>query len=299
MLVDGRYWLEGYEASTSFFILPSNVKDPPTYSDTAFYADCIAFEHEFAALAVPAKKTLTKDELPWDLLARRKDIDSVQFYIDWLREGFEIANRINFGMERHVIFKYDWYHSDRDPEVPVHIPWTATFGNVRTAIHLYNAALRQVDPLSQYLCLYRVIENVASNNGKAWVTTALAGTLDYAVPIQCARERGTDLRKIIGAKVYSLMRKERLASDVRYFNILEVTRARAVRRLNDLRNNGTSDSNIADRLYAENRCGIAHGKKIRQHDFSEDFREVVRDLPLIRFLARLAIEEAIANRKKT
>ncbi len=48
-----------------------------------------------------------------------------------------------------------------------------------------------------------------------------------------------------------------------------------------------------DRPYKDNRCGIAHGKEVKRADFGDDFREIVNDLKLIRFLARLTIDGRI------
>jgi hypothetical protein len=50
---------------------------------------------------------------------------------------------------------------------------------------------------------------------------------------------------------------------------------------------------IAKRLYNDNRCGIAHGGTIKRHDLADDFVEIAKDLKLIRYLARIAIEERL------
>jgi len=291
MLVDDRFWLEGYEASSSFFIIPRDVSDAPRYADAAFYADCIAFEHEFSTLAVPRADLLSEDEIPWEVFSRAKQDSPAARYVEWLKEGCEVANRVNLGMERQVVFKYDWLYFDAPPDGIVRIGWSAAFKNVGTAVHLYNAALRQLDPLTQFLCFYRVVENITGNNGKRWVESALSGRMDYEVPIWCVKTRRS-MKSLIGQAEYRRIRSKRFNNDRGYFNVLEVTRAKALLRLAALRRKD-SDADIAKRLYNGNRCGIAHGSDIRRHDLSDDFREIVRDLPLIRFLARLAIEGAL------
>jgi len=172
------------------------------------------------------------------------------------------------------------------------------FEKVRTAVHLYNAALRQLDALSQFLCFYRVFENLAGNNGKAWIESTLGGPMDYVVPVLCARQSRHSVKRMVDRSVLGLIRFDRLMQGRSRFNVIEVPRARALRRLSMLRQEG-SDDDTAKRLYNANRCGIVHGASIRRHDFSEDFRAVALDLPLIRFLARLAIEEAVAANPST
>lgn len=292
MLVDDRFWLEGFEASSSFFIIPMNVGDPPRYADAAFYADCIAFEHEFSTLAVPRAELLSDDEIPWEIFSRAKQASAAARYVEWLIEGCEVANRVNLGIERQVVFKYDWLYFDAPPDGIVKIGWSAMFKNVGTAIHLYNAALRQLDPLTQFLCFYRVVENITGNNGKGWVESTLPGPMDYKGPVWCVKTRRS-IKTLIGKAEYRRVRLKRFTNNRGYFNVLEVTRAKALQRLATLRREG-SDADIAKRLYNGNRCGIAHGSDIRRHDLSDDFRNIVQDLPLIRFLARLAIEEVLA-----
>src|SRR5207245_1451766 len=53
------------------------------------------------------------------------------------------------------------------------------YGGAETLLRLYGTALRQADPLSEFLNYYRVIEAVAEQdtgerNGKKWVATNLA-----------------------------------------------------------------------------------------------------------------------------
>jgi hypothetical protein len=293
MLVDDRFWLEGFEASTSFFLIPKDTSDPPSYADAAFYADCIAFEHELAALAIPRAPFLHDTEIPWDVFSRARRLRRRENFAEVLREGYDHANHVNCGPDRRAFFKYDWFYADSAAGEVVRIDWTGQFEKVRTAVHLYNAALRQLDALTQFLCFYRVIENLSGDNGKAWVEQTISGTMDYTVPVFCLREQRVSARKLINPAVFGRIRGDRLKTSNDRFNVLEVTRARALHRLDTLRQNGPG-SDVAKRLYKENRCGIAHGSSIRRHDFSSDFQEVARDLPLMRFLARVAIEEAIA-----
>lgn len=287
-LVDDRFWLEGYEASSSFFVIPKDIGDPPSYADATFYADCLAFEHEFSAIAFPQAEIIGDDEVPWDVYARHHEQPPGMRYLECLREASEMANRLNLGSDCRVVFKYDWFHFEVPDDGIAKVPWTARFETVATAIHLYNAALRQIDPLTQYLCFYRAIENVAGNNGKQWIETTFAGPFDYASPIWCVASFHP-LKDLVSPALQHLLRPDRLNGEENRFNVLEITRAKAMHRLTALRAD-SSDRDIAKRLYNENRCGIAHGTDIRRHDLSDDFLAVLQDLPLIRYLGRLAIE---------
>lgn len=290
-LVDDAFWLEGYEASTSLFVIPKELNRPPTFADATFFADCIAFEHDFSAIAFPKSDVVGDDDVPWDVYSRHHEPPPGVRYIDWLREAAEVASRLNSGMECRAIFKYDWFHFDAPGDEIAKIAWTMMFESVPTAIHLYNAALRQIDPLTQYLCFYRAIESIVANNGKKWIESTLSGQMDYATPVWCLPS-SKPLEDLISPALKPLLRNDRLIGEEDRFNVLEVTRAKAQYRLESLRR-GSSDDQIANRLYNENRCGIAHGSRIRRHDLGDDFLAVLQDVPLIRYLARIAIESQI------
>src|SRR5262245_23152758 len=74
MLIDNRFWPEGFEASSSFFVIPKEIARSPTCADAAFYADCIAFEHELSAVALPKTPLLASDEIPWDVFSRSRKL---------------------------------------------------------------------------------------------------------------------------------------------------------------------------------------------------------------------------------
>ena len=78
---------------------------------------------------------------------------------------------------------------------------------------LYAMAARQVDPLSEYICLWRVLESADGRNGKQFATTALdqLATFDFgecllrdAMPQ--TRSRIERVRAKWGATVYGIRR---------------------------------------------------------------------------------------------
>ena len=69
-------------------------------------------------------------------------------------------------------------------------------------------------------------------------------------------------------------------------------RASAIVRIDQLRCD-RNDNEIAELLYNEDRCGIAHGGSIKFHDLGDDFVQINNDLKLIKYLSRIAIEAQI------
>ena len=276
VLVDDQYWLEGHEASSFFFLIPKNADESIPYSMAQFYADCLSFEHDCSALAIPPLDELT-------------EVESV-------REAAHVANCLSNGLNYKVIFKYDWLEAptgEYDGHEMVKVSWSSVFSHVRNAIHLYNAALRQTDPLSQYLCFYRVVENIARNNGKSWIKDKIGHpSFDYFTPVWC--EANDEGHSLVSQEIHSYVRIDKLLSDKQRMNLIEIARANALYQLHQLRVS-LDDSNIAYRLYNENRCGIAHSKEIKFHDLGKDFWSILQDLKLIRYLARLAIDESLIS----
>src|SRR4030095_7281240 len=169
VLIDGSIWLEGCEASSSFFLIPRNPTSEIEYSTASFYADCIGFEHDFSALAIPQKDSYLIDaDVPWPIWSKHfRDPTPAQDFISSLREGAQVANRLWNGLGPTVAFRYDWLDhptTEVDGYDVVKVDRTARYSKVRLAIHLYCAALRQSDPLTAYLCFYRIIENCSLNN---------------------------------------------------------------------------------------------------------------------------------------
>lgn len=294
VLIDNSVWLEGCEASNSFFLIPRNPTAKIAYSTASFYADCIGFEHDFSALAIPSTESyLGNADIPWPCWFKAlREPTPAEDFVGSLREGAEVANRLWNGFGPTIVFRYDWIDhqtTEVDGYDVVKVDWTARYFSVRQAIHLYCAALRQIDPLTAYLCFYRVIENCSRTNGKDWIQSIIESDLTTSsiAWYECPPDA------IVPEYVKNTVRLEYLTKihqNQKWTNLFEVVRAIAVHRRNELIQNSTP-TEIAKRLYNDNRCGIAHGNEIRTHDFANDFLEVLRDLKLLRLLARIAIEQ--------
>ena len=265
VLIDDAYWLEGCEASNSFFLIPREATQVIPYSTASFYADCIGFEHDFSALAIPAKDFYLIDaDIPWPCWHKYlRDPTPAADFITILRESAEIANRLWNGLGPSAAFRYDWIdHStaEVDGYEVVAIDWTTRYSKVRPAIHLYCAALRQSDPLTAYLCFYRIIENCSGSNGKDWIASMIDSDLETSSIAWCECPPDT----IVPEYVAHIVRPDRLKKihhgEV-WTNFFEIVRAIAVARRNELIQQFTPRE-IATRLYNDNRCGIAHGRDI-------------------------------------
>ena len=298
MLVDADYYLEGEEASTSFFLIPSNPTEAVPYSFASFVADCIAFEHMVPTLTVPRANTLPIHLIPWVVKPlSRPDIREV--YLDYLAESVDLAETIASGIWQRVVFAYGLLdaptvlHKRHDL---VHLDFSARYGTAALALHLFNAALRQADPLAQFLNYYRVIENLTPHDGTAWIEAAISTTLEYKTTILIDRPTSMSsnsrmrLEDSVASELLACVREGKLHADKDRWNLTELLRSQALTRINQLTAE-LSDKEIASRLYGTNRCGIAHGRNIRRHDLDRDFEDVMADLPLMAYLARLAIEE--------
>ncbi len=302
VLIDDSFWLEGMEASSSFFLLPVKRNCTVPYARATFIADCLSFEHEIPVVALPLQSRLRPADLPWfhtswgipGVSAKQKPRDAIARYYEALREAFEVSQRLTNGLFCNVVFKHDWAELPKgsvSDQFTVRVSYSAPYAHVSTALHLYNAALRQPDPLFHYLGFYRVIENCAQDNGKAWIESAIATRrLDYRDPIWCEFPPGI---RSLTPRLMQKLRRMQLRNKRGRVNSLEIMRAQAFVRIEDLLAT-TTPADVARRLYSANRCGIAHGKNaIRRHDLADDFVEVLRDIPLIRYLARIAIEESL------
>ena len=293
ILLDGEYWLEGDDPSSSIYLIsPDPAKEIPFFKAT-FYADCIAFEHNTPTLVFP-KKALNDSEVPWLTKPTKENDEPANVrYINLIREAGEVASRMSKGDFTNIVFKYDTSEGIvSDEDGVIHVELLPKYEKISKAIHLYNSALRQTDPLSQYLSYYRVLESIFGTSGrdsKAWIEETLNSELEYCLDVMSKGPRRFKAYELVPPEFADAVREDRLYGDGERVNIIEIMRASAIVQLAQLRFE-RSEKEIAELLYNEDRCGIAHGGNIRFHDLSDDFVQINGDLKLIKYLARLAIE---------
>lgn len=157
------------------------------------------------------------------------------------------------------------------------VPVSTAYGAATDLLAMYATALRQHDPLSEFLHYYRVLEAIDGANGKRWVEARLPtlamhdfGRL-FVQPDDPPRRRSRDL--------FAHYRRQ------------------AIRRRDQLVAEG---ADIAVHLYHNLRCGIAHGKAgVKTFDFGPNVEEVTRDLVLAKMLARMAIDGRVSAPRPT
>jgi hypothetical protein len=298
MIIDNSYYLEGEEASSYFYIIPAAPHSPVAYSYGSFVADCLAFEHAFPMQAMPPGRSLPLRKVPWGLKPRqRRDIP--EMYLDRVIESYELAAGLAEGPWFHPAFRYDLPNvttvTHKGFELIV-LDFSRRYARVPQALHLYNAALRQTDPLAQYLNFYRIIEHLTGSNGKSWIQNTIQNLPDYATDIYITfgvpDRPKTSLKQCLDPSARKHVRTSRARGPGGLRNFAEVLRAYCLERLNQLAVNHTP-ADVARRFYNTNRCGIAHGTNIRRHDLDVDFQDIISDLRALKYLARIAIEHHI------
>jgi hypothetical protein len=269
VVVDDKVAFEQIHPSHSIALLPVTDNVVIDYSDALFYADCFAYEHEIPVLPLPKRR-----RIPISFLIDKQGLKIDQnTYFHALSMALESVNAMRLGPLAYVEFRHDNSRYLSHPDEPaLCLNYQRKYSITMQEIHLYSMALRQIDPFSEFLCLYRVIESASQSNGVDWIQQNLPRVESAKFGMLAA-----------GGENYKSRRK---------INLFTVLKRFAVSHLRKLRKS-MSYSDIAKRIYHVNRCGIAHGRKIRWVDFAVDFNEVYLDSFILRILARLAIEDKL------
>ena len=245
-------------------IAPPVGSDHPTLERIVFYANYLAYEHDLPVFIRPVR--------PRAPVAPVEKGPSGYFhrsYYDSLGIACEAINAIRLGPLGFVHFRRPRFQEEFD------LDCSQRYSGVARELSLYAQALRQLDPLSEFLCYYRVIESVSAANGKRWVRSNLSrlSTFDFGF-LHCECDDLEPPRK-------------------RRTNLFSVYRRRALARVRAL-NRSLAGKDIADYFYNENRCGIAHGgSRIKEYDFSYTIRDIAQYLYVLRLLARIGIDDHI------
>jgi hypothetical protein len=247
-----------------------------TFEDAQWTADAMAFDHDAPVSVQPAMYGSV-----WDGDSRPRDANVVSpiqpvdgtlqltpdRYWGELSAVYDSVVELRFhgcyGM-RYIEEPWDWYP---ESEVTYH-PTTEfrdRFGGREQLVTLYAMATRQADALSEYLCLYRVLESADGSNGKHFAQEHIGEIL--------RRDFG-ELR-VFGIDSESWTNAFRL---YQHRARLEVGRLQA------------DEVDIPSYLYSL-RNSLAHGKHntLTSGNLGEVER-VGRALPMVKLLARLAVE---------
>ncbi|WP_328762553.1 methylamine utilization protein MauJ [Streptomyces sp. NBC_00272] len=234
--------------------------DHASLAQTLFFADCLAFDHDCPTTVLPYRMDTPP---PYEAIGHwREWEDPLPYYREALEAAIEQAHRIRYtdGLTLR-------YAPEGDPLTR----FEDRFERRQEALSLYTTAIRQVDFLSEYLSLYRVLEWPGKDNGKKFTEANLDELPDY--------DFGT-LRMVEPG--YPLNHTEEPV------DVFETLRERALGRIEALR---TADIDVPAHLYAL-RNGLAHGKQdLILNDLGPSVDAVAADLPVVKLLARMAVEK--------
>jgi hypothetical protein len=256
---DADGWRLRYEdpANGTLGILPEDNGPPVTLQDALWLADALAYDHDAPVGVSPAMDGILPHATPRDPEAVTPaqpihpfDDPGTLFYWQRLNDAFAVAAELRFNGS--YVIRYN----SEDTGSPG-TDFSERFRGREQWVGLYAMATRQADLLSEYLCLYRVLEAADSSNGMTFAARVLPHLAD--VDFGVLRVVGLDLSY----------------------------RRRALDELADLPNRGVADP--AGHLYGI-RNSLAHGKSDPLSGVGTDrFASAARALPIVKLLARIAI----------
>lgn len=200
--------------------------------------------------ATPPVQPIHPFEGPW-----------TRWYWDHLNQAYLAAAELRFNGS--CVLRYELDNASPSTD------FSARFAGREELVSLYAMAARQADPLSEYLCLYRVLEAADKANGKAFAKEKLSTlTTNWF----------GDLRVI----------PDELNADYESApNAFEIYREGAQVEMDRLSEQG---ADIPAHLYAI-RNALAHGKRnILTPSHVERVEDAAASLSIVKLLARMAVE---------
>jgi hypothetical protein len=248
-------------------ILPAAGEPAATLGDALWLADPLAFDHDAPIGVSPAWSGPSPNAPPKDLAAvpptqpiHHFDGALSPWYWDSLNGAYGEVAELRFNGSYVIRYGGD------DPAPSTE--FSRRFKGREELVSMYAMAARQADLLSEYLCLYRILEAADHQNGMTYAAGALSGL--------ASRDFG--VLRVIGP-------------DERYetaTNAFAVYKDRAAQELQNLRNQGVGD--IPRHLYRI-RNSLAHGKSdVLATGHGERFQAAARALPIVKLLARMAVD---------
>ena len=268
-VVDGKWFLDHIETENLFIplVLPDGWEeswdgfarslpgDTASFDEAVMLANCISYDHEVPTVVQPI----------WE--GRAPSYDAVGFPRKWIDPGKSYADALIAASEAAVDVRFTDCLQFRYPDDTLN-EFDRRFRGQAQPLAMYGMALRQVDLLAEYLCLYRICEWADGKNGVKFINDNVdaIATHDFG---ELWLEHLT-------------LERERPKR-----NVFEEYQERAVGRLEALRTAGEED--IGRYLYGY-RNGLAHGKSdLLVQDFGASVDRVAQELPLLRLVCRLAI----------
>jgi hypothetical protein len=264
---DGWQMLYGDPAMGHLGILPTNGRAPATIDDARWLADAFAFDHDAPVGIWPAWVGDWPTAMPKDQAAHPVIQPVIPFersftswYWEHINMSYMAAAELRFNGS--LVLRYDG-----EATAPG-TTFSARFRGREEQVGLYAMAVRQPDPLAEYLCLYRVLESAERSNGKAFIRSNLPAIWEHdfgeliVMPDDPSNEPG--------------------------LNAFDVYLERARDEVSRLSAAGITD--LADYLY-DIRNSLAHGKhRALTARHVHRFEDAGRALVIVRLLARIAVE---------
>jgi hypothetical protein len=271
-------WLWGFEADGwrlaysdpaygALRILPSGQGPAATMEDALWLADALAFDHDApvgiapsALYADPTGRLCPTELTPPDQPIHPFDGEWSRWYWYSINQALVAAADLRFNGS--YVIRYE-----PDAESP-RTDFSMRFHGREGLVSMYAMAARQPDRLSEYLCLYRILEAADKQNGKCFAASEIDNVMrrDFGV----LRVVGDDLSFEAAP------------------NVFEIYRQRAQAELLRLEASGVTD--VAQHLYGV-RNSLAHGKHgVLTSSHTVRFQEAARALPIVKLLARAAVE---------
>jgi Methylamine utilization protein MauJ len=269
---DGWKLAHGDPARGTLGVLPlTRGGTKATIDDAMWLADVIAFDHDAPvgirpAVHGPGTAPIDPDGIPEVQPVHPYSDDSVMWH--WDNIGLALGAAAEQRFNDSYILRYD-----DDPQSPSR-DFSARFAGREHLVSMYAMAARQADPLSEYLCLYRILEAADGANGMRYAAKALPALLthDYG-----------DLR----VATYVPMAQQETT------RVFELYKYRAKMELASLQAKGFE--NVPRYLYGI-RNKLAHGgRNVLTADFGSGYSAAQQALPIVKLMARMAVEP---SRKK-
>lgn len=166
--IDSKYALILVHPTNSIAVSPRLSEEHPEFKEVVFYTNCLAYEHDLPAYIWPYKKKALIKPIE---TGRKKYINDS--YYQNLGIAYEALNCIRLGPLGYVNFRWPGFKKE------INLPYTKKYSRVAKELSLYSTAIRQLDPLSEFLCYYRILESVTHTNGKKWISENLPRIKDY------------------------------------------------------------------------------------------------------------------------
>ena len=249
-------------------IVPAAGGTPATLDDARWLADVVAFDHDAPIGVSPAWKGVWPNQSPMDATASKVtqpiqpfEGSATAYYWEHIGMSYVAVAELRFNGSYQLRYSGE----EGDPQTN----FTERFRNREELIALYGMAARQVDPLAEYLLLYRILEAGDNGNGKSFLAKRLPDLRDG------------DFGRLWVAPDSAVGAESAV-------NAFEIYRQRALRELDRLETVGVTD--LAGHLYGL-RNAVAHGR--RDSLFGRDTDrtdEAQRALPIVKLMARMIVE---------